>query len=74
MSKPIEDPLESLENTMATDARDWATNFRDAWLYGIVCGWGDAIYEVAEKHKWSMVEVYRLKRLHDKFVALKEKP
>ncbi len=64
MSKEITNPLESLECTMATDPRDWGQNRRDAWLYGIVCGWensnpmegehrDDAINEICNMHGFS---------------------
>ena len=36
----------------------------DAWLYGVFCGWGDALDEVARKHGWDSDGVERLKRYH----------
>ncbi len=61
----IEEPWESLENIVAKDARDWSLNRCDAWIYGIVCGWGDALDEVAERHGWSQDARRRLTRLHE---------
>ncbi len=67
----IEDPLESLHNTMVFDPRDWALNKRDAWIYAIVVGWGDALEEVAAGHGWAEKDVERLKMLREKFVELR---
>lgn len=64
-------PLQSLKNVIACDPRDWANSGRrDAWTYGIVCGWGDAISEVAARYKWTEDDVLRLKTQHMIFDAL----
>jgi hypothetical protein len=55
--------LASMAHCMAFHPRDWGLDRRDAWLYGIVCGWGDALQEVAERHKWDEPTVERLQRL-----------
>lgn len=60
----LRDALKSLQATMAFDSRDWSVVRRDAWLYGIVVGWDDALPEVAKKHRWDAVDVARLKRLN----------
>jgi hypothetical protein len=62
-------PRQSMMNTMATDPRDWSMAKRDAWLWGIVFGWGSATKEVATKHGWPPEDVARLRRLHRRFVA-----
>lgn len=31
--------LVSMRSGMSGDPRDWARYYRDAWLYGIICGW-----------------------------------
>lgn len=77
MSKPItpEDALaavgESLASaarTMAFHVRDWGAERRDAWLWGILCGWdgddGDSMSECVTAFGWSPSEVMRLRRLH----------
>jgi hypothetical protein len=75
----VREALESAHNTMAFDARDWALDKRDAWLYGLITGWDDeeepeedAMGEVARKHRWSDYDVARLRRLHQAIVAIKE--
>ena len=59
--------IDSLRKAITTSARDYSTDKRDAWIYGIVIGWGDAIWDVAKLHKWPASEVIRLKSLHSEF-------
>ena len=67
-------PLESLVDCVAFDCRDWAEGKRDAWIYGIVCGWDDGSFrELKDKFGWDDAAVGRLKRLHYRFNALREK-
>lgn len=54
----------NLQNVMNTDPRDWSTNKRDAYLYGVIVGWGSAMKEVAKQHNWSDDTVERIKRGH----------
>lgn len=63
----IECPVKSLQVTMHFDPRDWSVLEKDAWIYGIICGWGDAIADVAKKHGWTDETVARLRRLHMAF-------
>jgi hypothetical protein len=64
-------PLRSLECLVALSARDWAATEEDAWLYGVVIGWGDeALRELAREFRWPRRVVSRLKRLHDYFENL----
>lgn len=65
----LECPVESIATAIAFSARDWGANHRDAWVYGIAVGWGDALAEVAEKHGWGFSTVLRLQRLHAQFRA-----
>lgn len=58
------DPRESLATVIATSSRDWSLDRGDAWIYGIVLGWGDAMSEVAKRHGWTGLDVLRLHRLH----------
>jgi hypothetical protein len=64
--------FDSLEGVCAFDSRDWSVNKRDAWLYGIVCGWDggqdedppeDAMAEMVEQHGWNAEAVERLRRM-----------
>lgn len=61
----MKEALESLHDCMIGSALDWAAASRDAWMYGIVVGWGDegALEEVAKAHDWSEQSVERLKKL-----------
>jgi len=65
----MSDVAKSLRDTMATHARDWSLNSRDAWLYGVVCGWGRVLPEVAAKHNWSAQDVTRLRELRTAYCA-----
>lgn len=71
---PPECPFDSLQSIIAFDPRDWGLYKRDAWMYGIILGWGedaepdeDPITELAVMHGWTPDDVARLKRLHAKF-------
>jgi hypothetical protein len=58
------EPLQALASLCAFSARDWSTNREDAWLYGIVIGWGRAaLLEVADLHGWDDATVARLRKL-----------
>ncbi len=66
-------PFESIKSCMAFHARDWSKDRRDAWMYGVVCGWDDAaMSEVAEAHGWGPGQVARLRVLRERFVAVQE--
>ena len=60
----ISEALFSLRTTMTTDSRDWSLYKRDAWIYGIVVGWGDALPEISKKFGWSDEDINRLKKYH----------
>jgi len=45
-------PLVSMRIAMATDPRDWSKNETDAWLYGIVVGWGVGYPRRAVQDPW----------------------
>lgn len=70
MSAPIENPFESISNTVAFWPGDWAQDKRLAWLYGIVSGWDEAIEEVAAKHGWDTGTVARLQRLRERYARI----
>ena len=59
----IREALDSARTVMATSPRDMALDDDDAWVYGIIVGWGDALPEVAAKHKWADQDVARLRRM-----------
>lgn len=66
-----EELWDSLRNCIAFSAKDWSLEKRDAWVFGIVLGWGGALPVIAKKHGWSEREMVRLRRLHDAFQRLK---
>lgn len=71
MSKPTENPFESLRDLMVFSAKDWSLTPEEAWLYGIIVGWDDrALADLRERFKgsnkaWAEEDTERLKRLHD---------
>jgi hypothetical protein len=52
--------FESLHTVVATSSQDWSITDPDAWIYGIVCGWDDALPEVAKARGWTPAGVARL--------------
>ena len=73
-----EDPIESIECTIAFDVRDWANDRRSAWIYSIVFGIDDEFDEgVVDRYKqkfgWDDMDIARLRRLHTNWERLKEK-
>lgn len=61
---------ESLSIAINFCSRDWSSDRRDAWIYGVVVGWGDeSIAELAEKHGWGKDTQARLRRLHADYQA-----
>lgn len=64
------DPHHSLANVCAFSARDWARDREDAWIYGIVMGWSEALDEVGEQHGWTPEARTRLADLHRQFAEL----
>lgn len=54
--------FDSIAAAIDFHSRDWSIDHRDAWIYGIVVGWGDALDEVAARHKWSPMAVERLRK------------
>ena len=61
----LNEAINSLQTVMTTDPRDWGLAERDAWVYGIVVGWGDALPEVSKKFGWSNEDVGRLQKYNN---------
>lgn len=62
------DPFVSLGNIMAFSSRDWGAHREEAWLYGIVMGWGlEALADLAPRFNWTPPMVKRLRLLHLNF-------
>ncbi|MDX3455075.1 hypothetical protein PV396_24560 [Streptomyces sp. ME02-8801-2C] len=82
----VRDALGSLRRTMAHDPRDWGQDKRDAWLWGIVCGWeceeqhdhdvvcdrDNPLRRAAARHRWPNEDVDRLKTYRRAVAALDE--
>lgn len=69
----IREALESAHAVMVTSSRDMARYSEDAWHYGIIVGWGDALPDVAAKHKWADADVERLRRMRATVEAMMAK-
>lgn len=70
---PIQNPLESLHNTIVFSVRDYGNYSKDAWIYGIIVGWDDeSLKELKIKFSWDDEAINRLKTLHDRFKKLCE--
>jgi hypothetical protein len=66
-----ENPLESLRYAVAFSSMDWSTEKRNAWIYGIICGWdNDCFAEFNKKFGWSRETFDRLTRLHERFASM----
>lgn len=62
--KVLERALRDATSAMVTHPRDWAADYRDAWLYGIIVGWDDAsLKELADKFRWSEKTVDKLREV-----------
>lgn len=49
----IRDVLLSMRKAIVNDRQDWSTHHANAWLFGILIGWGDYFDEIADKNQWS---------------------
>lgn len=68
----IQDCLESIECTIAFDVRDWSSDRRSAWIYGIVFGWdGESFDELSKQYGWDSADKIRLSKLHQQWLELK---
>jgi hypothetical protein len=64
------DPLKALHDTLAFSVDDWGSTRAMAWVWGIVCGWDEALPELADRFGWSDGAVAKLQFLHARFVEL----
>lgn len=75
MRKQDLSPQEALKLTIALNPRDWSLDETDAWLYGIICGWGDdSCLELRDEFGWSGDDIILMKILHKRFEAMQEVP
>lgn len=79
----ITNPFESLRNVVAFSCRDWSADPEDAWIYGIIIGWGfdeddegksctDELERKFGSNKWSKSDTKRLKVLHNNWKLAEE--
>ena len=64
--------FESLRNAADSARRDHSLSQAEAWTYGIVIGWGDALPDVAACHDWNEKTVVRLRTLRAVFELVEE--
>lgn len=73
MTKPILNPIKSLQTTLTCSSKDWTTTKYDAWVYGILVGWDWVTLEkLARKFGWGKEESSRLRYLRDKFSTIEK--
>lgn len=72
-TKAFAEAMSSLRRMMALHSRDWSEHANDAWMYGILLGWGGdpddpdsegAWAELADRHGWDAVALARLQAFH----------
>lgn len=64
-------PIESLKVVITADIRDWSLTKTDAWIYGIIVGWGSDLEEVCKKNKLGSLDRERLRLLGKQFRRLR---
>lgn len=62
-------PMCSVETAIATQTRDMGVENKDAWAWGVVCGW-DAESNPEAGRRWDPAVKQRLQRLHERWDAL----
>ena len=74
-AKPDKNPLSNLKSTMLFHVNGFDSNFRDAWMLGIVVGYDwkdDSFKEVCERWNWTNEDAKLLKKLHEQYEELLE--
>lgn len=66
------DVFASLRNSLAFFPLDRSQRPADAWIYGIIVGWGDALPEVAARYGWNDEAIVRLRTLRAVFELVEE--
>lgn len=62
-------PLQALVMSLCCSPKDFAEHKFDAYLYGIIVGWDDDVYETLKgQHGWSDNVIIYQKRLHQNFI------
>lgn len=61
--------MRSLRDTIVFDAKDYAQTPKDAWVWGIVCGWDPpSMAALQVKFRWSDATVSRLRDMRAAWV------
>ena len=74
-AEPDKNPLSNLKSTMLFHVNGFDSNFRDAWMLGIVIGYdwkSDSFKEVCDRWKWTDEDAKLLKKLHEQYEELLE--
>ena len=61
-AQALAEVLDSLAAALSTNPGDQSIDHRDAWIFGILLGWDEALDGVASRHRWDEETVARLKR------------
>lgn len=64
--------IESLRATIHSSPKDFYLSPDDAWIYGVLSGWGDAINEVSQNHSWDENNAKRLNEYNAAVMAVIE--
>lgn len=66
---PTENPLQALVLSICKSPKDFGEQKFDAYLYGVIVGWGDESYEELKvRHNWSEETVKYQKLLHQNYI------
>lgn len=64
--------LISAHDCLVFDSKDFSLDPRDAWLYGILVGWGDDLTNIAKQCRWSIENTARLESYNKAIEAYKD--
>jgi len=57
--------IESARNSLVFTKKDMSAHHSDAWVYGILVGWGQAFDSICKSHQWPEFDKKRLKSYAD---------
>lgn len=70
---PEDTPLRSLHYAISFSGRDWSLDRADAWIYGVVIGWGSsALSEISHRFNWDDLTLSRLAKLRARYEAMEK--
>lgn len=66
--------IDSAAECLKLHTRDWSQSYRDAWLWGVLCGWSEeGLKEIQEKHGFGDEAMERLRILRKPIQDLRGK-